>query len=65
MPKSQLKKKHQFKCEKCYKLCRSKQGLSRHHNLKTRKIQQEQERVSTNANPENCSNPVYFKGLYK
>lgn len=35
--------KIEFKCEKCGKLCKFKQSLSRHQNSKQRKFQPEQE----------------------
>ena len=40
---------------------KSKQGLSRHQNLKNRKIQQEQEDVPTSTIGENWLNPIYSK----
>ena len=40
---------------------KSKQGLCRHQNLKNRKIQLEQEDVSTSTIAEHHLNPVYSK----
>ena len=40
---------------------KSKQGLCRHQNLKNRKIQLEQENVSTSTIAEHQLNPVYSK----
>ena len=40
---------------------KSKQGLCRHQNLKNRKIQLEQEDVSTSTIAEHRLNPVYSK----
>ena len=40
---------------------KSKQGLSRYQNLKSRKIQLEQEDVPTSTIAENWLNPIYSK----
>ena len=50
-----------FKGKKCEKLCKSKQGLSRHQNSKHRYVQPEQEEGGTSTAVEKRFSPVYFK----
>ena len=50
-----------FKCEKCKKPCKFKQGLSRQQNSKHRKVQPEQEEGGTSTAAENRLNPACLK----
>ena len=50
-----------FKCEKCEKLCKFKQGLLQHQNSKHRKVQSEQEEGGTSTAAQNRLNPACLK----
>ena len=50
-----------FKCEKCEKLYKFKQGLLRHQNSKHRKVQSEQEEGGTSTAAQNRLNPACLK----
>ena len=51
-----------FKCKKCERVCKSKQGLSRHQNSKHREHKPDQEEVvKKNLSAEDRLHPLYFK----
>ena len=50
-----------LKCEKCKRLCRSKQSLSKNQNSKQRKVQRGHEEGGTSTAAENRLNLACFK----